>query len=50
MCEKILKNISGLSDDEDLLVYKIDIKSSDLSKTYVQYEIYNPRNSTLLSL
>ena len=50
MCEKILKNISGLSDEEDLLVYKIDIKSSDLSKTYVQYEIYNPRNSTLLSL
>ena len=37
-CEKILKEKEGLSEDEDLIIFKIDIKSDDLSKTYVQYE------------
>ena len=49
-CETILKNNSGLKDDEDLIVYKIDIKNKDLSQTYVQYEIYNPQNLELMSL
>ena len=51
-CEKILKEKEGLGEgeDEDLIIFKIDIKSEDLSKTYVQYEIYNPRNLSLISL
>ena len=49
-CEKILKNNTGLTDEEDLIVYKIDIKNEDLSATYVQYEIYNPRTFTIMSL
>ena len=49
-CEKILKNNSGLSDEEDLIVYKIDIKNENLSTTYVQYEIYNPRTLTIMPL
>ena len=42
-CERILKEKLELSEEEDLIILKIDIKSDDLSKTYVQYEIYNPR-------
>ena len=49
-CEKILKNNSGLTEEEDLIVYKIDIKDKDSGFTYVQYEIYNPRNLSLMSL
>ena len=49
-CEKILKNNSGLTDEEDLIVFKIDIKSEDLSTTYVQYEIYDPRDLNIMSL
>ena len=43
-CEKILKNNSGLTEEDELIVYNIDIKNEDLSFTYVQYEIYNPKN------
>ena len=41
-CEKILKNKYNISNNEDLIVIKADIKSEDLSSTYVQYEIYQP--------
>ena len=49
-CEIILKNNIGLSDDEDLIVNKIDIKNEDLSQIYVQYEIYNPKTLNIISL
>ena len=49
-CETILKNNSGLNDDEDLIVFKIDIKYEDLSTTYVQYEIYNPKDMDFIPL
>ena len=49
-CEIILKNNIGLSDDEDLIVNKIDIKNEDLSQTYVQYEIYDPKTLNIISL
>ena len=42
-CERLLKQQEGLKDNEELIVLKTDIKSEDLSKTYVQYEIYNPK-------
>ena len=40
-CEGILRSENNIEDDEDLIVYKTDIKSSDLSSTYVVYEVYD---------
>ncbi len=50
LCEDIIKQNKGLSDDDDLIMIKIDIKSDDLMSTFVQYEIYDPTNSDLISL
>ena len=41
-CENILKSKYNISSQDSLIVLKTDIKSPDLSSTYVQYEIYNP--------
>ena len=49
-CEKILKEKEGLTEEEELIIYKIDIKNDDSSKTYVQYEIYNPNTLLLIPL
>ena len=49
-CEKILKEKEGLDEEKDLLIFKTDIKSDDLSNTYVQYEIYNPITLELIPL
>ena len=40
-CEDILRDTNNLSDEEDLIIYKTDIKTSDLSTTYVTYEVYD---------
>ena len=40
-CEDILRRENNLGGDEVLIVYKTDIKSSDLSTTYVTYEVYD---------
>ena len=50
LCEDIIKTKNGLTDDDELVMIKIDIKSDDLKSTYVQYEIYNPINNSLISL
>ena len=49
-CEAILKNKYDIDDDESLLIFKTDIKSPDLTQTYVQYEIYDSIKLTLLDL
>ena len=49
-CENILKDKNNLTNEESLIVIKTDIKSEDLSTTYVQYEIYNPNNLERLDL
>ena len=49
-CEKRLKNNSGLSENDDLIIFKVDIKNDNLSITYVQYEIYNPKTLLKMSL
>ena len=49
-CEQLIKNQEGLSENDNLIVLKTDIKNEDLSLTYVQYEIYNPLNLKLISL
>ena len=42
VCETILKSKNNISNEDSLIIVKTDIKSSDLSSTYVQYEIYDP--------
>ena len=41
-CEDILKRANNISLDEDLIIFKTDIKTEDLSATYVSYEVYHP--------
>ena len=41
-CEYLLRKKNNISDDESLIIFKEDIKSKDLSSTYVSYEVYNP--------
>ena len=40
-CEKELKSANSLPDDEKLIIFKMDIKTSDLSSTYVSFEVYD---------
>ena len=47
-CEEKLKKEFNISDD--LIIFKTDIKSEDLTQTYVQYEIYDPNDLTPLNL
>ena len=49
-CENILKGKYNISSDQSLIVIKTDIKSKDLSSTYVQYEIYHPITKKQLNL
>ena len=41
-CEKEIKRKEGLSEKDELIILKLDLKNKDLSSTYVQYEVYNP--------
>ena len=49
-CEQILKDKENLTDNGELIIFKIDIKNDDSSLTYVQFEIYNSQNTKQLSL
>ena len=49
-CEELLKQQGELSDTDKLLIIKTDIKSDDLTSTYVQYEIYNPKTLEKMSM
>ena len=40
-CEEALREDNDIDDDEDLIIYKTDIKTSDSSTTYVIYEVYD---------
>ena len=48
-CELRLKQKYNITPSKDLIIFKIEIKNID-STTYVQYEIYEPDNYTLLDL
>ena len=41
-CEDKLKSGLNNPENKDLIILKTDIKSKDLTQTYVQYEIYDP--------
>ena len=49
-CTEILKTTYGIPPEEDLIIFKNEIKTKDNSQTYVQYEIYNPLNLEYLNL
>ena len=49
-CENILKDNNGIPRSESLIIYKTDIKTEDLSATYVIYEVYNPITLERLNL
>ena len=49
-CEKILRDVNHIEDDEPLIILKMDFKNKEDSTTYVKYEIYNPYNLDLLEL
>ena len=41
-CEDKIREKEKIKKEDKLLIYKIDTKNTDMSLTYVQYEIYNP--------
>ena len=43
-CEAKIRETNNVDPDKELIVYKVDVKTSDLSSTYVQMEVYNPDN------
>ena len=49
-CEQKLKDHYKIPKEESLIIYKTDIKTSNLIQSYIQYEIYNPINLDKLSL
>ena len=49
-CESILKSKNNISEKDSLIILKTDIKSADLSSTYVQYEVYDPNTLKKLDL
>ena len=49
-CEKILKNKENLTDEDDLIILKTDIKIDELKISYIQYEIYHPYSKNKLDL
>ena len=49
-CEIHLKSHYNLEEEDDLIVFKMDIKKENSIRTYVEYEIYEPINITLLDL
>ena len=49
-CETLLKKNNNIPLNEELLIYKVDAKYDNLTKTFVQYEIYNPLTLKKLDL
>jgi len=49
-CEKKLKSLYDISDNETLIIFKVDIYEEGLNMPIVEYEIYHPRNYSRLDL
>ena len=49
-CEKILKEKESLTEEDDLIILKTDIKSDDYKITYIQYDIFHPYTKIKLDL
>ena len=50
ICEDKLRSHYGIDESYPLIIIKVDTKSEDLTQTYVQYQIYDPRGLTPLDL
>ena len=49
-CESILKKNYNISENEVLVVFKVDFKAENSSSTYVEYEIYDPTKTIKLEI
>ena len=49
-CEKKLKSLYDISDNETLIIFKVDIYEEGLNMPIVEYEFYHPRNYSRLDL
>ena len=49
-CEERLENTYNISESNDLIIFQINIKDLEKTKTYVQYEIYHPNTLQQLKL
>ena len=49
-CENKIKEKYNILETEPLIILKVDSKNEDLTITYVQYEIYNPKTFEQLDL
>ena len=49
-CEADLRSHYNISDNDSLIMLKIDLKNEDLSQTYVHYELFDPYEYTLLNI
>ena len=49
-CEKIIKDKYKIEEEDELIIFKIDLYSNYSSEVYVQYEIYNPYNYSYIPL
>lgn len=50
-CEELLRDeYDDIPDNESLVIIKEDIISSDITSTFVQYEVFHPINKTKLDL
>ena len=49
-CEDKLRQQEGLSESDEFLIVKVDIKNSTTKAVFVQYEIYNPNTNLKVSL
>ena len=49
-CEEYLKKEYGIKEEDSLIIIKTDMKSTDFSTTYVQYQIFNPYTLEQLDL
>ena len=49
-CEKELRDIYDINEEDELIIFKTDIKNEELNTTYVQYEIYDPYTFIQLNL
>jgi hypothetical protein len=50
ICEEKLRNHHKIYKPDSLIIIKVDTKSEDLTQTYVQYQVYDPRDLTPLDL
>ena len=50
LCENITKEKENISENEDLIIYVINNRNEELTKNYVQYEVYNPNTLEQINL